>query len=264
MSVSRPPLVPANNLQNMATADKMQTTAGSLALCGSIVPRDAHLVHLLRCAGAIILGHAGMSEWSSLRGSEESMGYSSRGGQVRNPYNLSMSAWGSSSGSAVAVAAGIVVLAYGTETDTSIISPANYMGLVGIKPTVGLTSRAGVIPCSESLDTVGPFGRCVEDAVAGLQAIVGVDERDSYTAEAAEHVINYEKCLATKGALRGAVFGLPVKRVWENVDEALRPRFEEIFQMIRDAGAQIVEVDFPCWLVNHSCVVSISLSLAHG
>lgn len=184
------------------------------------------------------------------------MGYSARGGQVRNPYNLSMSAWGSSSGSAVAVAAGIVVLAYGTETDTSIISPANYTGLVGIKPTVGLTSRAGVIPCSESLDSVGPFGRCVRDAVVGLQAIVGVDRRDRYTVEAAEHVVDYEKCLASKESLKGAVFGLPMKRVWENVDEAIRPRFEEVFQTIRDAGAEIVEVDFPCWLVDRGSMVS--------
>lgn len=242
----------------MATADGMQTTAGCNALVGSVVPRDAHIVHLLRASGAIILGHAGMSEWASVRGSEESMGYSARGGQVRNPYNLSMSAWGSSSGSAVAVAAGIVALSYGTETDTSIIGPANYTGLVGIKPTVGLTSRAGVIPCSESLDTVGPFGRCVEDAVVGLQAIVGVDERDPYTTGAPEHVIDYEKCLAKKNALEGAVFGLPIKRVWENVDEALRPRFEEIFEMIRDAGAQIVEVDFPCWLVTCNSVTTSS------
>ncbi|KFY44701.1 hypothetical protein V494_01368 [Pseudogymnoascus sp. VKM F-4513 (FW-928)] len=238
---------PIHGIPNMATADKMQTTAGCSALVGSIVPRDAHVVHLLRASGAVILGHAGMSEWASIRGSNESMGYSGRGGQVRNPYNLSMSAWGSSSGSAVAVAAGIVVLAYGTEMDTSIISPANYTGLVGIKPTVGLTSRAGIIPCSESFDTVGPLGRCVGDAVVGLQAIVGVDGRDPYTAEAVGHVTDYEKYLATKDALKGAVFGLPVKRVWENVDEAIRPRFEEIFQMIRDAGAQIVEVDFPCW-----------------
>lgn len=240
----------------MATSDKMQTTAGCRALVGSIVPRDAHIVYLLRASGAVIIGHAGMSEWASIRGSEESMGYSARGGQVRNPYNLSMSAWGSSSGSAVAVAAGIVVLSYGTETDTSIISPANYAGLVGIKPTVGLTSRSGVIPCSESLDTVGPFGRCVRDAVVGLQAIVGVDGRDRYTAGAAEHIMDYEKCLAPKDALKGAVFGLPMKRVWENVDKVIKPRFEEVFQMIRDAGAEIVEVDFPCWLVDSSSVVS--------
>ncbi|OBT51843.1 hypothetical protein VE04_07315 [Pseudogymnoascus sp. 24MN13] len=225
--------IPVLVKDNMATADKMQTTAGCRALIGSIVPRDAHIVHLLRASGAIILGHAGMSEWASIRGSEESMG--------------TPRAAASSSGSAVAVAAGIVVLAYGTETDTSIISPANYAGLVGIKPTVGLTSRAGVIPCSESLDSVGPFGRCVRDAVVGLQAIVGVDERDRYTAEAADHVVDYEKCLASKESLKGAVFGLPMKRVWENVDEAIRPRFEEVFQMIRDAGATIVEVDFPCW-----------------
>lgn len=233
----------------MATADKMDTTAGSNALLGSVVPRDARIVSLLREAGAVILGHASMSEWASIRSSNESMGYSSRGGQVRNPYNLSMSAWGSSSGSAAAVAAGIVPVSYGTETDTSIISPAYYTGLVGIKPTVGLTSRAGVIPCSVSLDTVGPLARNVRDAVLGLQAIVGVDPRDPYTEEAANHITDYARHLATKDALKGAVFGLPVKRVWDHVDEEIRPRYEEVFQMMRDAGAQIVEVDFPCWLV---------------
>jgi len=232
----------------MATKDKMQTTAGCNALIGSIVPRDAHVVQLLRNAGAIIIGHASMSEWASMRSSDESMGYSARGGQVRNPYNLSMSAWGSSSGSAAAVAAGIVPISYGTETDTSIISPAYYTGLVGIKPTVGLTSCLGVIPCSESQDAVGAFARNVRDAVYGLQAIVeghGHRERE----ELKKHnITDYTPYLSTKDALKGAVFGLPMKRVWDHVNEALRPRYEEIFQMIRDAGAQIVEVDFPCWL----------------
>jgi amidase len=248
----------------MATKDKMQTTAGSNALIGSIVPKDAHVVKLLRDAGAIIIGHASMSEWASIRSSEESMGYSARGGQARNPYILSMSAWGSSSGSAAAVAAGIVPISYGTETDTSIISPAYYTGLVGIKPTVGLTSRSGVIPCSKSQDTVGPFARNVRDAVYGLQAIVGDDGCDGDVLQREErekhNIKDYASYLSTKDALKGAVFGLPIKRVWDNVDEALRPRYEEVFQMIKDAGAQIVQVDFPCWLVCQASLLIPRLS----
>jgi amidase len=234
----------------MATKDKMQTTAGCNALIGSIVPRDANVVRLLRNAGAIIIGHASMSEWASIRSSDESMGYSARGGQVRNPYNLSMSAWGSSSGSAAAVAAGIVPISYGTETDTSIISPAYYTGLVGIKPTVGLTSCVGVIPCSESQDAVGPFARNVRDAVYGLQAIVEGRSHHAHESEKTKkyNITDYTPYLSTKDALKGAVFGLPMKRVWNNVNEGLRLRYEEIFQMIRDAGAEIVEVDFPSWL----------------
>jgi amidase len=134
----------------MATADKMQTTAGSLALVGSKVPRDAHVVKRLREAGAIIIGHSSMCEWACMKGTANSMGSSARGGQVRNPYNLSMSAWGSSNGSAAAVASSIVPFALGTETDTSIIGPADMTALVGIKPTVGRTSRAGIIPISRN------------------------------------------------------------------------------------------------------------------
>lgn len=128
-----------------------------------------------------------------------------------------MSCWGSSTGSAISVASGIVCLALGTETDSSIIGPAQYSALVGIKPTVGLVSRAGVVPISESQDTVGPMARSVRDAAYCLNAIAGVDNRDIYTLQAESHIEDYTKALAKKEALQGAVFGLPMKRVWDNV-----------------------------------------------
>lgn len=156
----------------MATHDKMQTTAGSWALLGSKVPKDAFIVSRLRQAGAVILGHTNMGEWASVRSSEYSTGYSPRGGQCRNPYDLSKSPFGSSSGSAVAVSASIVPLAFGTETDSSIIGPASINGVVGIKPTVGLTSRSGVIPISKNLDTVGSFGKFYRASVAPLISLV--------------------------------------------------------------------------------------------
>ncbi|KAF6220520.1 hypothetical protein HO133_002953 [Letharia lupina] len=239
--------VPILVKDNMATKDKMQTTAGSWALLGSIVPRDAHVVSLLRRAGAIILGHANMSEWASVRSSNYSTGYSPRGGQVRNPYNLSSSPYGSSSGSAVAVSANIVPVSFGTETDTSIIGPASINGIVGIKPTLGLTSRAGVIPISKSMDTVGSFGRTVADAVHGLNAIVGSDERDAMTCSSSRSQRkDYSKYLTTKGSLKGARFGLPNKRCWEFVAKDIRETALTVLKAIQEAGADVVEVDFPC------------------
>jgi amidase len=146
---------------NIASKDKMETTAGSWALVGSIVPRDAHVVARLRDAGAVLFGKATLSEWADMRSNNYSEGYSGRGGQCRSAYNLTTNPGGSSSGSAVAVAANVVAFALGTETDGSVINPAERNAIVGIKPTVGLTSRAGVIPESEHQDTVGAFGRTV-------------------------------------------------------------------------------------------------------
>ncbi|KAI1120442.1 amidase [Nemania abortiva] len=178
--VIRGPLhgIPVLVKDNIATKDKMQTACGSWALLGSIVPRDAFVVSQLRKGGAIIIGHANLTEWASLRSTWYSDGYSPRRGQVRNPYNLSCSPFGSSGGSAVAVSSNMVPLAFATETDGSIAGPAQINGLVGIKPTPGLTSRKGVIPTSESMDTVGLFGRTVADATIGLDTIVGPDPAD--------------------------------------------------------------------------------------
>jgi amidase len=172
---------------NIATADRMHTTAGSLALVGSIVPRDAHVVRLLRDAGALLLGHAAMSEWADMRSTNYSEGYSARGGQTRSPYNGTLMPGGSSTGSAVAVTANMCAFALGTETDGSVINPAQRSSVVGLKPTLSLVSRAGVIPESEHFDTVGVLGRTVADTAAVLSAIAGVDERDSYTFAQAEY-----------------------------------------------------------------------------
>ncbi|KAL5116083.1 hypothetical protein ACEQ8H_005979 [Pleosporales sp. CAS-2024a] len=166
---------------NIATKDRMETTAGSWALMGNIVPRDAFVVAKLRKAGALLMGKATLSEWADMRSNNYSEGYSGRGGQARSPYNLTVNPGGSSSGSAAAVAANVASFALGTETDGSIINPAERNALVGIKPTVGLTSRAGVIPESTHQDTVGTFGRSLRDAAFAFDAIYGPDPRDNYT-----------------------------------------------------------------------------------
>ncbi|EON67128.1 hypothetical protein W97_06381 [Coniosporium apollinis CBS 100218] len=232
---------------NMATKDKMQTTAGSWALLGSIVPRDAHVVSKLREAGTVILGHANMSEWASVRSKAYSTGYSPRRGQVRNPYDLSSSPFGSSGGSAVSVSANIVPLSFGTETDTSIIGPSLINGVVGIKPTVGLTSRNGVIPITESMDTVGSMGRTVYDAVLGLDAIVGPDKRDQSTLNPSRHQEDdYNAFMSDRHALQGAKFGMPMKRCWDFVPEDQREVANKILDAITAAGGELIETDFPC------------------
>ena len=167
----------------------MQTTAGSLALLGSRPPRDAFVVDRLRKAGAVILGKTNLSEWANFRSTASSSGWSGRGGQSLNPYVLDRTPCGSSSGSAVAVAANLAAASLGTETDGSILCPASSNSIVGIKPTVGLTSRAGVIPIAHSQDTVGPFGRTVADAVALLGALTSVDPRNPATQESAASFI---------------------------------------------------------------------------
>jgi len=160
---------------NVATRDRMQSTAGSLALVGVAPPRDAFLVERLRAAGAVLLGKANLSEWANFRSTHSSSGWSGRGGQCRNPYALDRTPSGSSSGSGVAVAASLCAAAIGTETDGSIVSPSTCCSIVGIKPTVGLVSRAGVIPIAHNQDTAGPMGRTVADAATLLGALTGVD-----------------------------------------------------------------------------------------
>src|SRR5579863_714279 len=193
---------------NIATADAMQTTAGSLALVGARVPRDAFVARKLREAGAVILGKANLSEWANFRSDHSSSGWSGRGGQTRNPYVLDRTPCGSSSGSGAAIAANLAAAALGTETDGSILCPSAINSLVGIKPTVGLTSRAGVVPIAHSQDTVGPMARTVADAAALLGAITGVDERDPATnASAGQYHTDYTKFLEKDG-LRGARIGV--------------------------------------------------------
>jgi amidase len=173
--------IPVLVKDNVDTHDRMTTTAGSLALEGSIPPRDSFVAEKLRAAGAVLLGKTNLSEWANFRSTHSSSGWSGRGGQTINPYALDRNPSGSSSGSAAAVAANLCAVAVGTETDGSILSPASYTGLVGIKPTLGLISRAGIIPIAHSQDTAGPMARTVTDAAILLSCLAGTDSRDAAT-----------------------------------------------------------------------------------
>ena len=189
---------------NIATADFMQTTAGSLALIGHKPPRDAHLVTRLRDAGAVVLGKTNLSEWANFRGERSISGWSGRGGQTRNPYVLDRNPSGSSSGSGAAVSANLCVAAIGTETNGSILSPATACGIVGLKPTVGLVSRSGVIPIAATFDTAGPMTRTVRDAALVLAALAGADERDSATKPIPSELARQLSVAPPPGALKGA------------------------------------------------------------
>jgi amidase len=237
--------VPVLLKDNIDTADRMTTTAGSLALEGSVPPRDSHVAERLRAAGAVLLGKANMSEWANIRSSRSSSGWSARGGQCRNPYVLDRNPCGSSSGSAVAVSANLGAVAVGTETDGSIVCPAAANGVVGIKPTVGLVSRAGIIPISHTQDTAGPLCRTVADAAALLTALAGADPRDRATAAAAGHrAPDYTRFLDPAG-LRGARIGVAREKFFGYSDVADRLA-EAALDAMRGAGAVIVDpADIP-------------------
>ncbi len=193
---------------NIDTADGMHTTAGSLALLGSRPVQDAEVARRLRAAGAVILGKTNMSEWANFRSSRSTSGWSARGRQTRNPYVLDRSPCGSSSGSAAAVAASLCAAALGSETDGSIVCPSSFCGVVGIKPTVGLTSRAGVIPISSTQDSVGPHGRTVADAAIVLGVIAGPDPRDPATAAVEGRFVRDYAQFLDRNGLRGARVGV--------------------------------------------------------
>lgn len=193
---------------NIDTADQMTTTAGSLALQGNIAGRDAFLVERLRAAGVVLLGKTNLSEWANFRSSRSVSGWSSRGGQTRNPYALDRNPCGSSSGSGAAAAANLCAAAVGTETDGSIICPAHTNGIVGLKPTLGLVSRSGVIPIAHSQDTAGPMARTVADVAALLGALTGIDPRDPETAASeGKALADYTTFLQADG-LKGARIGV--------------------------------------------------------
>lgn len=237
--------IPVLLKDNVDTADEMMTTAGSLALVGQAPFRDATVAARLRAAGAIVLGKANLSEWANIRSSHSSSGWCARNGQSRNPHVLDRTPCGSSSGSAIAVAAGLVPYAIGTETDGSIVCPASANGVVGLKPTVGLVSRAGVAPISASQDTVGPFTRTVSDAALVLGAIAGPDPRDGATgASRGRFRESYLGYLDPDG-LRGARIG-----VARNLGFGRSPKvdrlMEETIAALREAGATIVDpADIP-------------------
>jgi amidase len=232
--------IPVLLKDNIDTADRLQTAAGSLALVGEPTPHDATVAARLRQAGAVILGKANLSEWANFRSPHSSSGWSARGGQCRNPYVLDRSPCGSSSGSAVAVSANLCAAALGTETDGSIVCPSSACGVVGIKPTVGLTSRAGVVPISHSQDTVGPHARSVADAAALLDALAGVDARDRATrAGRGRWFADHARLLDASG-LRDARIG-----VARTTGFGTTPRvdgiMEEAIRAIGEAGATVVD-----------------------
>lgn len=232
--------IPVLIKDNIATLDKMQTTAGSLALVGSRVPRDAFVAAQLRAAGAVILGKTNLSEWANFRSTHSTSGWSGRGGQARNPYALDRTTSGSSSGTGAAIAANLCAVGVGTETDGSIVDPSSRCSLVGIKPTVGLVSRAGIIPISHSQDTAGPMARTVTDAAILLTTLAGIDARDAATADSkGRAATDYTKFLDARG-LAGARIGVPRPHYFgysPHADTLVNAAIE----VMRAAGAVIVD-----------------------
>ena len=224
---------------NIDTADKMQTTAGSLALVGSKVPKDSFVVQKLREAGAVIIGKTNLSEWANIRSRHSSSGWSGRGGQTKNPYALDRNPCGSSSGSGAAASANFCAAAIGTETDGSIVCPSSANGLAGIKPTVGLVSRSGIIPISHSQDGAGPMCRTLRDAAIVLGALTGVDSEDPATAESAgKSQTDYTQFLRPDG-LRGARIGV-LRKTFGFMD-AVDKVMESALEAMKREGAVLVD-----------------------
>jgi len=231
--------IPVLLKDNISTHDRMQTTAGSLALEGNIAAKDAFIVRQLRKAGALILGKTNLSEWANFRGKPSVSGWSSRGGLTRNPYALDRSACGSSSGSGAAIAANLAMVAVGTETDGSIICPSQTNGIVGIKPTLGLLSRSGIIPIAHSQDTPGPMARTVTDAAILLGVMTGIDKLDSATGSSKKRSFsNYAKFLDLDG-LKGARIG--VARNMAGTNPRIIKIFEQCIEVMRQLGAVIID-----------------------
>ena len=225
---------------NIDTADQMETTAGSLALSGHKPPADAFHVAKLREAGAVILAKANLSEWANFRSSKSSSGWSSIGGQTKNPYDLPRNPCGSSSGSAVSVAANLTSVAIGTETDGSVVCPASINGVVGIKPSLGLVSRSGIIPIAHSQDTAGPMGRTVKDAAILLNAMVGRDDNDPLADSFPDEVPDFAAGL-TWDALQGARIGVIRNYSGVGNDARVDAAFDSSVEQFRALGAEIVD-----------------------
>ncbi len=235
--------IPVLIKDNIDTADKMHTTAGSLALNSSIALKDSTVAAKLRAAGAVILGKTNLSEWANFRSEHSTSGWTGRGGLTKNPYALDRNACGSSSGSGAAIAAGLAAVGVGTETDGSIVCPASINGLVGIKPTLGLVSRAGIIPIAHSQDTAGPMTRSVADAAVLLNVLAGTDERDAISGAADKHHTDYTKSLDAH-ALEGARIGVVRKLAGAGPD--VEKVFDAAIAALQAAGATIVDnVELP-------------------
>lgn len=229
---------------NIGTADRTTTTAGSYALEGWIPARDSFVAERLRQAGAVLLGKANLSEWANFRSTHSTGGWSARGGLCRNPYALDRNACGSSSGSGVAVTANLCTAAIGTETDGSVVCPSSINGIVGIKPTLGLVGRSGIIPLAHSQDTAGPMARTVTDAAILLGALAGVDPRDEMTRDAETHGASDYTAFLRPDALNGARIG--AARRYLGRHPAVDKIFEDSLVALRDAGAEIIDpADLP-------------------
>ena len=229
---------------NIETGDNMQTTAGSLALVGRPAANDSWVATRLRAAGAVILGKTNLSEWANFRSTHSTSGWSGRGGQTKNPYVLDRNPCGSSSGTGAAISSNLALLGVGTETDGSVVCPAAMCGIVGIKPTLGLISRAGIIPISHTQDTAGPMARTVRDAALLLGALVGIDPRDPITQESdGKSFSDYTRFCDING-LRGARVG--IARQYFTIGPAVTAVMEECIALMKQAGAVVVDpVEFP-------------------
>jgi amidase len=232
--------IPVLIKDNIDTADKMKTTAGSLALVDAPTPKqDAFLVQQLREAGAVILGKTNLSEWANFRSTKSSSGWSGRGGQTHNPYILDRNPCGSSAGTGASIAASLAAIGIGTETDGSIICPSATCGIVGIKPTLGLVSRSGVIPIAHSQDTAGPMARTVSDAAILLGVLIGMDKTDSITSQASKGEKDYTKFLQKDG-LKGMRIGVARQYFGRNskIDAVIEPHLK----VFKDGGATLIDV----------------------
>lgn len=233
--------IPVLIKDNINTADKMMTTAGALALEGNIASKDAFIVGKLREAGAVLLGKTNLSEWANFRSNRSSSGWSSRGGQTKNPYALNRNPCGSSSGTGAAVAANLCAIGIGTETDGSIVAPSSFCGIVGIKPTVGLWSRSGIIPISATQDTAGPMTRTVKDAAILLGACTGEDPADAVTAASKGRVQTDYTAFCKADALKGKRIGIE-KNYLEGHEDVVA-LYKQAIEVLKQQGAEVVEVE---------------------
>ncbi|MGZ3871893.1 MAG: amidase [Mucilaginibacter sp.] len=233
--------IPVLIKDNINTGDNMRTTAGALAIADNYAKQDAFIVHKLRKAGAVLLGKTNLSEWANFRSTHSTSGWSSRGGQTKCPYILDRNPSGSSAGSGSAASANLCAIAIGTETDGSIVSPSSVNGLVGIKPTVGLWSRSGIIPISKTQDTAGPMARNVRDAAILLGALAGEDPQDVYTLTSkGKAEADYTKLLDPEG-LKGKRIG--IEKEGMKVNPAMDALFQQAIATLKNKGAIIVEVE---------------------
>jgi amidase len=251
--------IPVLIKDNIDTGDRMMTTAGSLALEGSIAAQDAFIVQRLRTAGVLVMGKTNLSEWANFRSMRSTSGWSGRGGQVKNPYVLDRTPCGSSSGTGAAIAANLGAIGVGTETDGSIVCPSAANGLVGIKPTLGLLSRSGIIPIAHSQDTAGPMARTVADAALLLSAMTGIDDRDQATKSSARRgQVDYTKSLQAD-ALKGARIGVARKRYF-GYSEPADLLIEQAIKDMKDRGAVIVDpADIATASMLESCELDVLL-----